>query len=41
MTDTMTEEQYAFYLAYGYTTDAQVYENWDVFTSEDTTVVVE
>ena len=39
MTETMTEEEYSFYLAYGYTSDTEVYQNWDVFTSDDTVVV--
>lgn len=33
-TETMTEEEYSMYLAYGYSKDADVYENWDVFTSD-------
>lgn len=34
MTDTMTEEEYSMYLAYGYTSDNDVYENWDLFSSD-------
>ena len=34
MTEMMTEEEYSMYLAYGYTDDADVYDNWDVFTSD-------
>lgn len=37
----MTEEEYSMYLAYGYSKDADVYEHWDVFTSEPETVIIE
>ena len=38
-TETMTEEEYTMYLAYGYSKDAEVYQNWDVFTSGDHLVI--
>ena len=38
-TETMTEEEYSMYLAYGYSKDADVYENWDVFTSDCAVII--
>lgn len=34
MTEMMTDEEYSMYLAYGYKDATEVYENWDVFTSD-------